>query len=267
MGSYDVNDERLDPRRVQCVLVGMMFDPDYAARVLGDAPLPELSSRERLLLRGVDPRALGTDRYRRARAVSVLLDEFPVTATVLGVPAVDRFFATEAFRASVWARGSMALACGAWIGARAHGVGRLETAIAHVRRHWAPRESGSSGAAVASPGRLRALVVPAGTLAYHQRARQRLGPEPAVVLARRDVRTSERPPQRGAEYLLVERRDDGSIDVGTGSEPLVRLLAFAHTPRSQVDLEAEAVRWGAEPDEAAPLIADLVEQGLLTVAR
>lgn len=251
--------DRLDPRRVQCALIGMLFDPEYAARVLGDDPIDALSDRERALLRGVDPRGLRTDPYRRARAVAALIDEYPVTAAVLGVGAFERFFATEAFRAAVSDRGSMAVAFGIWIGERAHGVGRLEAAMATVRR---PTRTSAPG--LSCPSRIRALVVPAGTLAYHGRQRQRLGADPQRTLAGRAARTTERAPGRGTECLLVERRDDGSIDLGTGSEALVRLLAFAHTPRPRDMLEAEARRLGAEGDEAAEILDELLAQGLLT---
>lgn len=257
-----MTDDRLDPRRVHHAMVAMLFDPEYATRVRGDAAVAELSERERTLLRGVDARALATDPYRRARAVTVLLEEYPVTAAVLGIAAFERFFATEAFRGVVFGRGSMALAFGGWIGERAHGVGRLEAAVAHVRRSIddAPR---ADQASLRCPPRMRALVVSAGTLAYHGRVRHLLGTDPAATLARANARRAERPPQRGAEYLIVERRDDGSIDVGTGSEPLVRLLAFAQHPRSREALAEDAVRHGATPDETGELLDDLITQDLL----
>ncbi len=251
-------DDELDPQRVQAVMVGMLFDPDYAARVRGDGPLVELTARERSLLRAVDPRALQTDRYRRARAVATLVEEYPVTAVVVGTATLDRFFATEAFRAAVLGRGSMAIAFGAWLGDRAQGVGRLEAAMATVRRAQDVTPTG-----LCCAPRLRALVVPAGTLAYHGRVRARLGPDVSAAIASGDVRPAERPPQRGHEHLLVERRDDGSIDLGTGSGPLVRLLVFAAVPRTREALRAEAVRQGAEPDEADELLDDLLAQGML----
>jgi hypothetical protein len=254
-----------DPRRIQCVLVGMLFDPEYAARVLGDAPMPELGDRERALLRSVDPRALGADPFRRARAVTTLLDEYPVTAAVLGLGTIERFFATDDFRRAVSERGSMAVAFGAWVGERAHGIGRLEAAMAVLRRAGpSPAAAAASNAEVLCvPARLRAIVVPAGTLAYHTRALQQLGPDVAAALAGPSSHSAERPPRRGAEYLLVERRDDGSIDLGTGSAALVKLLVFGHAPRTREALGAEAVRLGAEPGEAHEIIDDLCAQGLL----
>lgn len=253
-------DDELDPHRVQSVLVAMMFDPEYAGRVRGDVAMPTLTMRERALLRTVDPRALRTDRYRVARAIATLLDEYPVTASVLGASVFERFFTTDAFRATL-DHGRMAIAFGGWIGERAHGVGRLEAAMATVRRA-AP----IVGAGIHTPPRMRALVVPAGTLAYHGRVRTRMGADVAAAIARRDLARTERPPQRGTEHLLVERRDDGSIDLGTGSEALVRLLAFAEQPHPRAVLEAEAIRRGAEPHEAGEILDDLLAQGLLTEA-
>lgn len=254
-------DDRIAPRRVQQALVGMLLDPGYAARVRGAGPLPELSARERALLRAVDPRALRTDPHRRARAVHALVDEFPVTAAVLGVTPVESFLASEAFRAGVRARGAMALSFVAWVGDRAGGVGRLEGAMAAVRRPGAPLRG-----EVGCPARLRGVVVAAGTLAFCSRVRARLGAEPVEVLARRRKPWHERPPRGGLETLLVERREDGSIDVGTGSEPLVRLLRFAEGGRTRAEVEAEAIERGAEPGEARELIDDLIAEGLLELA-
>lgn len=248
----------LDARRVNNALVAMLFDPQWAAAVRGDAPVPELSARERALLRTVDPRALRADPFRRARAVRALVEEFGVAAAIVGAKAIDPFFASPAFRAAVLQRGSMALSFGAWLGDRAGGVGPLETAAATVRRAIDPRQPGWCCAAT-----LRAAIVPAGTLAFWLRGRAWLGDDPVRTLAERGDRFRERPPVSGAEFLLVERRADGSIDVGTASEPLVRLLLAAESPRSRADLAAQAIRCGADPAEADELLDDLRAQGLL----
>jgi hypothetical protein len=125
----------LDPPRVQQALVCMLFDPKYAAKVRGREPLPELGERERELLRGLDPRALATDDMRRARALHVILDEYPVSAALLGIDVVDRFFSSPVFRACVFDRGSMALAFGErWLRDRTSGIGLIETGLARARR-------------------------------------------------------------------------------------------------------------------------------------
>lgn len=185
-----------------------------------------------------------------------------MTAAILGAKTAERFFTTDAFREVALGRGSMAVAFGQWIGERAHGVGRLESAMAAVRRARATK--GDHGMLVCAP-HLRALVVGAGTLAYYERQRARIGPDPAARLAKGELRMTDRPPSRGTEHLVVERRDDGSIDLGTGSPALVGLLRFAHAPRTREAIDEEAVRLGAEAHEVAEIVHDLLAQGLLVV--
>lgn len=249
--------ERLEPRRVQQALVAMLFDPGFAARVRAGS-VPELSERERALLGEVDPRALATDPHRVARAVHVLVEELPVTAAVLGVEAVEGFFTSEVFRAGLFARAAMTASFGAWLGERAFGVGRLEVAMAALRRPPAP-----TGPGIACSPRVRGLVVPANTLAFYLRVKGELQPHPVHALAHWGGRPRPSPPRRGTEGLLVERRADGSLDLGTASAPLVRLLMFAEEPASRVAVEVEAVRLGAAPHEAAELVDGLVADGLL----
>lgn len=253
-----MSEARLDPRRVQLALVAMLLDPTFAARVRGDEPLDELTERERALLRDVDPRALKADPHRRARAVHVLVDELPVTAAVLGVPAFDAFFGSPQLRAGLFERAALTASFGAWLGDRALGVGRLEVAMAAVRRAEPPSGEGL----LCAPG-VRGLVVPAHTLAFYLRVREQLRPDPAHALAHWGARPRPSAPRRGTQCLLVERRTDGSLDLGTASEPLVRLLVFAEVPRTRAAVEAEAVRLGAEPGEAAELVDGLVADGLL----
>jgi hypothetical protein len=253
-----VSGEGLDPRRVQQALVAMLLDPVFAARVLGEGAVPELSARERGLLRTIDPRALCTDPHRRARAVHVLIEEFPATAAVIGVAEVDRFFGSAELRAGLFARRSMTASFAAWLRDRARGVGHIEAAMAAVRR-----AEPHLGRGVACRPEVRGLVLPADTLAFYLRLRDELGPDPVSALAHRRERSRPSPPVRGSECLLVERRPDGSIDLGTASEPLVRLLRFADAPCARAEVEAEAVRLGADADEARELVDELVAAGLL----
>jgi hypothetical protein len=236
----------------------MHLDPAYAAAVRGPGPLPELGERERDLLRAVDPRALAVDPYRRARAVHALLEEYPATAALLGVPAVDAFFSSMSFRTCVFEHGSMALSFGTWLDDQAGGPGRIEAAIARARRPRAGTAPGLACNPCVAP-----LMAPAGSLACLERIRGRLGPDPAAALAGAKP-TRERPP-RGPkqEALLVEAGPAGEVSLGTASEPLVRLLLFAGAGRSPAALAAEAVRLGAEAHEADELLAGLVADGLL----
>lgn len=239
----------------------MHLDPAYAAAVRGAGPLPELAERERSLLRAVDPRALTVDPYRRARAVHALLEEYPATAALLGVPAVDAFFSSAEFRTCVFEHGSMAMSFGTWLGGQAGGPGRIEAAIAHARR---PRPG--AGVGLACNPCVAPLRVPKGSLACLERVRARLGPDPATTLA--TARSAREKPPRGPdrEPILVEAGPGGEVSLGTASEPLVRLLQFAGDGRPRAELTAEAVRLGAEPHEADELLAGLVADGLL-VAR
>jgi hypothetical protein len=240
----------------------MMFDPIYAAVVRGDAPLDELSARERELLRGVDPRGLATDDMRRARALHVILDEYPVSAALIGVDAVDQFFASAAFRGCVFERGSMALVFGreylSAMSDRVHGVGAIETAMAHARRADRPRRAGLGCA----PG-LAPVSVPEGTLAWYQRGRERLGPEPLEALTKLRKPWPHKPPRTGREHLLIEAKADGSLAIGTASAALVGLLIAAEPPRPRAELAAAAIELGAAPDEAHELLDDLIAEGLL----
>lgn len=252
-----IDAERLDPHLVQSSVVAMLFDPEHATGLARGCPEIVLSRREQALLQGIDARALGVDPYRRARALAALVDEYPVTIALHGPGRCEAFFASPRFRRCVVARERMALAFGAWIGERERGVGVIETAMATVRRAGA---SASDGLACA-PG-VRACVVPEGTLVFHTRAREQLGADPATTIATGTPPLGT-PPRRGSEHVIVEARGDGSIDVGTASAALVRLLQYAERPRSKSELAAYAVRCGAEPDEADGLLDDLVAQGLL----
>lgn len=257
----------LDPHQVQRALCCMLLDPDYAARVRGDAPLPELDPPARALLRALDPRALQTDRFRRARAVQVILEEHPVTAAILGVPAIDRYFSSAELRAAIFERGSMVLSFGTWLGDKALGIGRLEAAMARARRPDRPRPPALAAAgALQTAPHIVPLITPEGTLRWYQRARERLGPAPLEALAALERPWPQRPPRSGHEHLLVEAAADGSMSLGTASPELVRLLLHAETPRPPADLAAEAARLGADPGDVDDLLAGLVADGLLVAA-
>lgn len=256
--------EGFEPRRVQQALVCMLFDPKYAAKVRGREPLAELGERERELLRGVDPRALATDELRRARALHVLLDEYPVSAGVLGIDAVDRFFASPAFRACVFERGSMALAFGdAWLRDRAKGVGVIEAGLARARRELAEPTQNAAGPRLRRAPGVLPLTVAKGTLDWYRRARERLGPEPLNALAKQRKPWTASPPRRGAESLLIEPQADGSLGLASATSGLVELLAAASPPRTREELAAVAVGLGAGEHETDELLDGLIADGLL----
>lgn len=259
----------VDPRRVQRGLVCMLFDPAYAKRVRGPGALPEperLSEGERALLREVDPRALGTDDMRRARAMAVIIEEFPVSVAAAGVDRVDRFFSSPVFRACVYERGSMVLSFGAFLGDRARGVGAIELAMARARR--APTKVELEPGELRCPPRFEALEVPAGSLAHYERTRAALGPEPLASLS--TLKKPALPPggknAKKTEALLVEAQLDGQVVVGGASAALVALLRRAREPIERAALGRAAVEFGAEAGEVDELLDGLVEDGLLACA-
>lgn len=254
--------QTLDPQRVQQALVCMLFDPSYEARIRGPEPVAEIAQIERELLRKLDPRALRTDPMRRPRAVQAILEEYPVSAALLGVPTVDAYFTSRHFREAVFGRGSMALAFADYLGDRARGVGRIEASMARVRR---PRDAVRSG--IGCGPRVAPLVVPRGSLAWYQEGRARLGADPLQALAEQSRPWRRRPPRGGAEHLLVEGGEDGSIAIGGASEALVRLLLAAVEPGPKSALIDAACRLGAEPAEAEELLGDLLGDSLLMVYR
>ncbi|MFO7566847.1 MAG: hypothetical protein R6X02_29660 [Enhygromyxa sp.] len=252
-----------DPRRVQQALVCMLFDPKYAARVRGREPLPELGERERELLRGVDPRALATDEMRRARALHVILDEYPVSAALLGIDGVDRFFSSPGFRACVFERGSMALGFGeGWLRDRTKGVGAIETGLARARRELLAASAEASEGIRRAPGVIP-LRVPDGTLAWYRRARERLGAEPLQALTKLRKPWPQKPPRRGQQHLLIEPQADGSLGIATASAALVELLEAGSKARPRAELAKLAIELGAEPHEADELLDELLGDKLL----
>lgn len=258
----------MNPRALQQAIVRMMIDPAFVTAIHGPRAVPGLAEDERALLRAVDRRAFTTDKFRRARAVQALVEEYPVSAAAIGLAAVDSFLSAPEFHACITGRGAMGLAFATWLKDQAAGIGVIEGAMARLRR----RVSGAPalpGALMCSP-RFAPLIVPTGTLAWYEATREWLGAAPLQRLADHGPRPGL--PRRGLtrrqreEYVLLEARADGGMDLGTASEALVRLLRHAEQPRPRPSLEAEAVKRGAAGHEAAEVIDDLLAQGLLVPA-
>lgn len=256
----------MNPRAIQRAVVRMLHDPEFVAAIHGPRALPGLSEAERALLRRVDPRAFATDPFRRARAVQAIVEEFPCSAAALGLARVEAFFATREFLACLGGRGSMGLAFATWLEDQAAGAGRIEAAMARLRRPEAPPlVTGTLRCAVT----LAPIGVPAGSLAWYEATRAWLGATPLRTLTEQAPRAA--PPRRspvrsrdpGEEHLLIEVSAAGEMSLGTASEALVRLLRHAQRTRTRRELEREAVARGAAADEAAGVIDDLLAQGLL----
>jgi hypothetical protein len=254
----------MNPRAIQRAIVRMLYDPGFVAAIHGARPVAGLDEAERALLRRVDPRALATDRFRRARAVEALVQEFPASAAALGLPAVEGFLGSREFITCLGERGSMGLAFATWLKDQAAGAGRIEAAMARLRRPGPP-----TGAGLLCAPHIAPVIAPAGTLAWYEATVADLGPAPLQRLAGRPPATDlpRRSPirarERGDEFLLIEATADGGMALGTASEALVRLLRFAATARPRAALAREAVARGAAAHEADEVLADLLREGLL----
>ncbi len=291
------------PQVVAHAVVSMLHDPAYCAAVFSPARLPELRPSERALLRNIDPRAFATDEHRRARILAAVVDEFPVSAAVLGLPALDAFLSSSEFKQCIRHRGTLTGAFSNWLGKRAGDIGPLEAAVADLRRTMAdwsithtkarsptaeeisedPAErlqtpvlrSSARDAKISSapdpllshPPSLRPLRVLEGTLAWYEATRASLEPTPLASLA-------GQPPRAGAPRQQAHKKplpheglllewQAGEVMLGTASLALVRLLEYATPGRARAALERYASQCGATAHEAPEVIDDLVAQGLL----
>lgn len=259
----------MNPRAIQRAVVRMLFEPAFVAAIHGARAVPGLGEAERALLRRVDRRAFATDPFRRARAVQAIVEEFPCSAAAIGLTRVEAFLASPEFLRCLAGRASMGLEFAGWLAEQAAGVGRIEAAMARLRR---------VEVADARPGTLRCaprlapLSLPTGSLGWYEATRAWLGAAPLQTLAEQTLPAG--PPRRspvrgrdpGEEHLLLEASEGGEMSLGTASEALVRLLRFAQRPRTRVELEREAQLRGAGRDEASEVIDDLVAQGLIVGA-
>jgi hypothetical protein len=274
---------------MQRVVVRMLFDAAFRDCVYADAAVVlhdlDLTPEERQWLVTPDPRAYGTDAYRRSRALSGLLEEYPVAGALAircpqGAQQLHRFFASTLFHQCVQQRGSMADAFGCYLGSPAFAghpeithLAEVERGIAQVRR--ASDLASNAPHALTETSRLylapwvALLLLPPTTLARYGRVRDHLAQRGATLLDA--VLDSEYgvpagPPLDAAEaaFVLVVGipGEDGPALEPTSHE-LGTLLAAAQAGMVCRDLCTVAVRLGAEPPEACEIIQGLVADRLL----
>ena len=264
---------------LQRVLVRMLYDPALVRAVYRDAEAAlagvDLSPAERTWLTAADPRAYGTDPWRRARSLKALLEEFPVSAALSpgGAASLDAYFSSAAFHEAVQARRSMALSFGDWLLAEAAprrrrrrrrrpglraAAAALERAFAELRRAAEPPAPEGGGLALA-PG-VRLLDLPAGALSIYTTLRRQLGPDPVAALLAPGFAPPTPPPLPArTEAVLIEGGE--ALTAELAPEGLAALLRAAPAPRAT--LLAAARARGAAPGEDAEILDDLIAQGLL----
>lgn len=280
---------------LQRVVVRMLYDPVFRQRVYANPGRAlrhvPLTPEERQWLVAPEPRAYGADAQRSRRALTALLEEFPVSGalavrTPRGLQQLNRFFASDAFHTCVQERGSMAAAFGVYLGSTPFRLGKQKSPeIAHI----AALEAGIA--------QVRRATVPAAIVSQALTAETRLGLAPWVVLLvvhpdtlprygflldrLRQYRNSlveavldsayrlpPGPAYRGpsTEFLLVgDLPSSEGVSVECLSDDLGRLLWAAKTPVCLRALCAEAELIGGEPEEVEDLITGLVDDRILSL--
>lgn len=278
---------------LQRVVVRMMHDPAFCKRVYADPEralrdLP-LTPQEQQWLVTPPPHAYSADPYRSSRALTGLLEEFPVASALAvrlprGIPRLQHFFATQGFHQCVQERGSMAAAFGTYLTSEAfrsrkkspeiaHLAG-VETALAHVRRCAFLSAAPAEPVTAETPLRLAPwvvlLTVHADTLRrYHvvlETLQQHGGSLVEAVLdTRYHLPLSTAFQGKAKAFLLIgglPSHDGPSIEGMT--DDLGELLTAAKRPMLLRDLYALAEAGGGEPEEAEEAITGLVDDRILS---
>ena len=277
---------------LQRVVVRMMYDATFRQRVYADPQRAlrdvPLTPQERQWLVTPKSSAYGADAYRSGRALSGLLEEFPVAGALAvrlprGIQRLQQFFASQVFHQCVQERGSMAMAFGCYLGSAAFRsrhtpseidhIATVETGIACVRRAAPVPDSSPASITDDTPLRLAPWVeliqVHPDTLARYRtlltRLRQYRG---GLVEAVLDT-TYALPPGaavrgKATAWALISQipgSDGPSLESST--DDLGRLLTTVKTPMRWGDVSKMVENMGCEPQEAQEVISGLVEDRIL----
>jgi|GEM_PF-1255385 len=260
-------------RALQAAMVRLTVDPSFGSALYKGDPNARtiqldsgpyrLTDADLALFQAVDPRAWTTDRYRRARLVQAVVQEYAVTTALVGVAEVDAFFGSDAFARVLGHRGSMAEAFGDWAAGRCRGttqaIVKLETAICRARRGFRP-----AGPGFVTKAGSEGVSVPEGTLAAWQQGLGALGGDP-VAAAAQGVRWQAPALGRDKEHLLIEQDDQGGLGVHMLSAGVVGLLVYCRTPRSRGAVSKEARRLRISKKDVSKVLRRMQDEGMLMV--
>jgi hypothetical protein len=274
---------------LQRVVVRMMFDAAFRDRVYANAGTAlqglDLTPDERRWLIAPDPLAYGTDTYRCSRALTGLLEEYPVAGALAlrtphGIDRLHGFFAADMFHHCIQERGSMAEAFGAYLAAETFAqqpeiarMATVEWGIVRVRRavDIASRPFGT----LTPNTRLRLapwvelLSLHPTTLPRYSTLFSCLGQYGASRLAAALDTTYALPAGQPAQddatefVMIVGASGAAGPSLEPASDELGALLNAAQTDPTCRELCAAAVRLGAEPHEALELIQGFLDERLL----
>jgi hypothetical protein len=275
---------------LQRVVVRMLFDAEFRDRVYADpeAALHDvpLTAAERQWVVMPPPQAYGADPYRQSRALSGLLEEYPVAGALgvrgpQGIARRQRFFASAAFHDCVQQRGSMAEAFGSYLQSAAFAetptiapLALVEVGSVRVRRALhgplAPAGPCAEDTRLGVAPWVALLAVPPTTLSRYSQVLQRLrqhGPVLLDAILDTTYRLPAGPHVQGAAsawILVVQDASGDGLSLEAASPELGILLAAAHPTILFEALCAQAVRLGADRQEAVDIIEGLVADRLLT---
>ena len=245
----------------------------------------ELTSAERQWLLTPDPRAYGADTHRASRALTSLLEEYPVSGALAvrspcGLDHLRRFFTSDLFHDCVQSRGSMAEAFGQYLGSDIFmqhpdisRMAEVELAIAQVRR--APNLRYDPAARVTEATRVRLapwvrllslhpVILPCYSNWLDHLDRAATPRLEAILDTTYRLPPSVPEDDSDLELVLVVGIPGGD---GPSLEPalpaLGSLLTAAQTETTCRELAQVATELDAEPDEALDIIQDFLADRLL----
>ncbi len=271
---------------LQRVVVRMLYDSAFVAGIFADPAAAlhdvDLTAAERSWLVQADPRAYAVDPFRRARTLTALIEEFPVSVHTLGhhvaqPTLVEAFFSAPPFHACMQQRGSLAAAFGTYLGSadmqrftpgNIHpDLVHLEAAIARLRRRR--YRAADTVAAVQEDGLALASTValldaPAGMLTYYQTVLAALQrhPEGLVAAACQPAANPLPPRPTTREWLLIVWHP-ASASATLEILPDALGAVLAAVPASRATLLTQLGTLGAARDEAEEILHDLLADGVL----